>query len=335
MKASIENPQYTVYAVSGSTKYNLTPALTGISRREAKSQMAQCVTLSLANIKVGDTWLSGIIKPRDRIYVYADDGTTKSEVFRGFAWRRPYFSSLRERDLQLICYDHLIYMQESETAEFFAAGRSTKDVVSKLCGNWGVKLEYTYSSITHSKLALRGTLSDIITSDILDIVKDRVGKGYCIISDKDVAKIRPVGSNSTIYKIEAGNNAVRTTTEWTMDGMVTKVVIYGKSDDKDRKPIEATVTGDTSKYGTLQKTIDRDENTTLAASKEEARNIIKKNGTPKWTYEIEAPDIPWIREGDKVYVNAGDIYKKYLIVEEVDRTATNLTKKMNLSLVDA
>ena len=335
MKASIENPEYTVYAVSGSTKYNLTPALTGIERHESKNQMAQSVTLSLANIKVGDTWLAGIINPRDRIYVYADDGTTKAEVFRGFAWRRPYFSSLTERDLQLVCYDHLIYLQESETAEYFAAGKSTKDILSKLCGNWGVKLDYTYSSITHSKLALRGNLSDIITSDILDVVKDRADKGYCIISEKDTMKIRPVGSNSTIYRIESGNNAVRSTSEWSMDGMVTKVVIYGKEDDNERKPIEATVSGNTSRYGTLQKTIDRDENTTLAAAKKEAQNIINKDGKPKWSYEIEAPDIPWIREGDKVYVNAGDIYKKHLIVEEVDRSASNTTKKMILSLVDA
>lgn len=335
MKASIENPVYTVYAVSGNTKYDLTPALTVIDRNESKSQMAQCVTLSLANIKVGNTWLADIINPRDRIYVYADDGTTKAEVFRGYAWRRPYHSSLTDRTVQIICYDNLIYLQESETAEFFSAGRRTKDVISKLCGNWGVKLEYTYSSITHSKLALRGHLSDIITSDVLDIVKDRVGKGYCIISDKDVMKIRPVGSNTTIYKIDAGNNAVRSTTEWSMDGMVTKVVIYGKADDNDRRPIEATVSGNTSKYGTLQKTIDRDENTTLAASKEEARNIVKKDGSPKWTYEVEATDIPWIREGDKVYVNAGGINNKYLIVEEIDRSASNKTKKMVLSLVNA
>lgn len=335
MAASIAAPEYTVYLVSGSNKYNLTPAVISIELYESEKQISQSATIQLANILVDGKWLAGIINARDRVYIYANDGTTKDEVFRGFAWSRPYHSSLDDRDLQLKCYDHLIYLQESEASEYFSAGKTTKDIFSKICGNWGVKLSYSYSSITHAKLPLRGTLADILTSDVLDIVKDRVGKDYVIISDKDTMHVKPVGQNTTIYRIEAGRNAISTSTEWTMDGMITKVVIVGKADDNDRRPVEATVSGNTSKYGTLQKTIDRDENTTVAAAKKEAQNILNKDGKPKWEYEVRAPVIPWIRKGDKVYVNAGDISKKHLIVKEITRNISNSKREMTLSLKEA
>ena len=334
MAASVTNPSYSVYIVSGGTKYDVTPALMEIAMSESKRQISQSANILLANIKVGETWLTSIFKVRDRVFIYANDGSKNGEVFRGFVWTRGYKSALTEREFQLKCYDHLIYLQESEDYQYFAPGKTTKDIFSTICGNWGVNLEYSYSSITHPKLALRGKLADIMTADVLDPVKDRVGTDYVIRSSKDVMQVMTVGQNSDIYQIVSGKNAVSTYSQCTMDGMKTKVVIFGKADEDDREPVEATVSGDTTQYGTLQKTIHRSENTTLEDSKEEANNIIKADGKPKWEYQIKGPDIPWVRKGDKVYVNAGDIAGKYLIVSEVDRTISNREKQMTLSCLD-
>ena len=116
-------------------------------------------------------------------------------------------------------------------------------------------------------------------------------------------------------------------------GVITKVIITGKADDDDREPIEATVSGKTSEYGTVQRIVNRSENTSLADAKIEAQNTIDENGEPKWEYEITAPDIPWIRRGDKIYVEAGDI-SGYQIVTEIDRTIDNKTREMTLTLED-
>lgn len=332
MKATRENPIYSAYIVSGTKKYNITPALIALDFSDQKKQMAQSVSIGVMNVKIGGTWLSSLLKVRDRVYIYADDGSRSDEVFRGYIWTRSYRSSLNDRDLTLKCYDHLIYFQESEEAEYFSSGKSSKDVVSSLCSKWGVKLEYSYESITHTKLALRGNLADIFTSDILDLVKDRTGKKYVILSVKDTMQVKTVGSNTTIYSFKAGENAVKTNSACTMDGMITKVVILGKADKDDREPVEATISGKTADYGTLQKVISRDENTSLADAKKEAQSIIDEDGTPKWEYELTAPDIPWIRKGDKVYVNAGDIYNSYLIVTGVERTIENSRKEMTLTM---
>lgn len=325
-------PTYKVYAISGGTKYNLTPVLVSLDREDNNKEIAQRVEVSLTNVQVGDVWLSSILQPRDRLFIYAlNDEGKEQEVFRGFLWKRNYLSSLTEREIRYTCYDNLIYYQESEDSLYFSSGKSTKDIMRTICEKWGIKLEYSYESITHSKLPLRGKLADIFLSDILDPVKRKTGKKYVVLSDKDIMYVKPVGSNSTIYHFVAGKNVISTASGWSLDGIITKVIIVGKADDNDREPIEATVSGKTSQYGTLQKVINRDTNTSLADAKLEAKNIIDENGTPKWEYAVMATDIPWIREGDKIYVSAGDVIG-YMIITDINRTATNQQCTMTLTL---
>ena len=331
MNASQINPIYSVYIVSGSTKYNVTPALKSIDMSHKKNQIAQSATIQLMNVEVGNSWLANLLKVRDRVYIHANDGTRNEEIFRGYVWTYAYKSTLTDWTISIKCYDNLIYFQESEESAFFASGKSTKDVCQNLFDNWGVKLSYSYESITHSKLVLRGKLADIITDDVLELARERTGKKYVILSIKDTVHIKPVGSNTTIYHFQSGNDTIQAYRECSMDGVVTKVVILGKANDDERKPIEATVTGKTSEYGTLQKIIDRAENTSLADAKKEAQSIINEDGSPKWEDEIKAPDIPWIQLGDRVHVNAGGI-EGYRIVTGIDRSIDRKHVEMTLTL---
>lgn len=333
MTATQQKPVYSVYIVSGTTKYNVTKAVISQDRAEPDGQIAQRVTLQLANVKVDGKWLSSLLKARDRVFIYANDGTQEKEVFRGYLWTRARNDSISEEKIQYTCYDNLIYFQESEDSLYFSSGKSTKDIMSTICDKWGIKLQYSYDSITHTKLPLRGYLADIFTSDILDPVKKRTGKKYVVLSDQDTMVVRPVGANTTIYHFVAGKNITQTASGWTMDGVITKVIVVGKADDDDREPIEATVAGKTKEYGTLQKIQRRSEGTTLADAKIEAQKTVDENGEPKWEYEITAPDVPWIRKGDKIYVEAGDI-SGHRIVTEVDRAIDQKHREMTLHLED-
>lgn len=331
MKASPENPIYSVAIVDGETKYDVTPALCNLDLSDQDGQLAQSATLGLMNVQVSGKWLSTIVGIRQRVFIYADDGKKKDEVFRGVIWTDYYKSDLSTRDMSLKCYDNLIYFQESEDAEFFPEGKTTEDVVSTLCQKWGVPLKYAYESITHSKLALRGALSDILTSDVLDLVKTKTGKKYILRSTKDTIEVVKTGQNQTVYDISSKNNAVSTRTERTMDGLVTKVVILGKAGNDERQPVEATVEGNVAEYGTLQKIHDRKENTSLADAQKEAQAIIDEKGKPKTVYEVKCSDIPWIRKGDRVHVNAGAISDQDLIVLSIDRSISNKSKEMTLT----
>lgn len=333
MTASVKNPIYTAYIVAGSTKYNISPVVTKYDFSDQKKQMAQALTIELVNVKVGGTRLSKLLDVRDRVYVYANDGERSEEVYRGYIWTLNDKDQLSGNELTLKCYDNLIYFQESDDSEYFSSGKSTKAVCTALCDKWGVKLNYTYSSITHSKMALRGKLSDLFISDILDPVKKQTGKKYVIRSEKDVMNILPVGSNTRIYTIKVKGNAEGLAEERTMDGVITKVVILGKADNDDRQKVEATVTGKTSEYGTLQKIENLGSNTSLADAKKEAQTTIDENGEPKSEYAAKAPDIPWIRKGDKVKVEGID-WNKHFIVVDIDREISNDAKTMSLTLED-
>lgn len=331
MGASLNNPIYEVYIINGNTKYNLTPAVTELDMNDVEKQLSQSVSITVANVKVKGKTLNSILKVRQRVFIYANDGAKKDEVFRGWIWTRYLQATTDSEEIQLKCYDNLIYLQESEDSLYFASGKKTQDVMNTICKKWGISLNYTYSSITHSKLVLRGTLSDLFMSDILDLVRDKTGKRYVITSAKDVMYVKEQGTNTKIYDIKAGNNASGTRAEQTMDGMVTKVVILGKADDNDKKPVMATVTGDTSTYGTLQKLQDKKEDTSLADAKTEAQNTVKWKGIPSWEYEVKSVDIPWIRKGDLVNVKASGLNGQF-IVSGIDRNISNRSKEMVLTL---
>ena len=80
MEALKHRPVYTVYIVSGDQKYNVTPVLNSIDRSDSDSQIAQKVVLHLTNILVDGTWLVNLLKARDRVYVYANDGERSEEI---------------------------------------------------------------------------------------------------------------------------------------------------------------------------------------------------------------------------------------------------------------
>lgn len=335
MTTSTENVTYSVTIYKPTKKYNVVNVLVALSFSDQEKQIANCVTIGLADVDAGTKKqkLSDIISPRDRVVITAYDGEKSGEVFRGYIWDITRKTALTEADFSLKCYDNLIYWQESEDSDFFAEGRSTKDIMSTLADKWGIKMKYEYESITHEKLVLRGAIADFVTADVLDTVKDRTGKGYVIQSIEDTVSIKTAGMNETIYSIVEGKNAIDVKSFCTLNGVTTQVVILGKASDDAKTPVEATISGNTDTYGTLQKVISRNEDTTLEAAKEEANNIIKKDGKPKWEYEVKATDIPWVRKGDKIHIEVGPLNGDY-IIRSIDREYKNQGKTMTVTVVD-
>lgn len=319
------NPKYAVSIIHEDTKYNVTEAVTKLMRRENDGEIAQLLSLTLANIKVNGQYLADFFTVRDRVYVYANDGEKNEEVFRGFIWEKTNVHKTN-KDVSFTCYDNLIFFQESEEYQYFSAGYSTKSICSTLCNKWGVTLKYNHTSITHPKLPLRGNLADIFLTDLLEEVQKKTGSKGVLKSIKDTVHIDTVGSNELVYKLYSGDdgNATETQSTETMYGMVTKVVILGKEDDDERAAVEDTIKGNTGLYGTLQKIITVSSGTTLAEAREEANQIIKDSGKPKKNFYVTAVDIPWIRKGDRIIVNAGDM-NGYYIVTSITHYGTDKT----------
>lgn len=337
MKATVDNPIYSVYIVSGKKnkekKYNITPAVTQITMSNQDKQLAQSVSITATNARVTDKkTLCQMLEVRMRVFVYANDGKKKDEVFRGWIWTEYHDTVLDKNELRFKCYDNLIYLQESEDSFYFSKGKRTKTIITTICKKWGIKLNYTYSSINHGKLPIKGALSNIIVSELLEKVRKRTGKKYVIESTKDVMNIKPEGSNKTVHRITKKHNATEVKWEKTMDGMVTKVKIYGTPKGKKKEKLMATVSGNTKTFGTLQKLQSKGSDEKLKTAKKEAQTTINDSGEPFEEFTVTAVDIPWIRKGDKVHVDAGHIVEKDLIVVGLERSITNDAKTMTLTL---
>lgn len=328
------SPSYTAKIVAGDTTYDITDVMIDVDSSDEEDQMAQKYVITIQNVLINGVWSTNIIECGQRIFIYADEGQGAKEVMRGWIWKKNYTSSNSKREFKLTCYDNLIYFQESEVYYYYPSGKSTDDILQNICNQWGVKLAYNYEKITHEKLVLKGTLSNIIMQDLLDPVRDRTGKKYVLRMIEDTLHVDTVGENTTIYEFNSGQNVIQTKTEQTMEGMITRIVIFGKQGEGSRAPVEATVEEHVEEYGTLQKVFGRDESASLEDAKKEADKIVCMNKWPFWEYELQAPDIPWIRKGDVVYINAGDIYQKYLIVKSAIRRISKSAALLNLILDD-
>lgn len=326
------NPKYSVYIVLGNDKYNVTPALLSIDRSDDEKQIAQHVRMEFENVLVDGILLSSLLKPISRVFVHADDGSKDDEVFRGFLWSNASKTSTKAKTLKVDAYDNLIYMQESEDTFFFSSGNSTKTIVSKICSDWGIKLEYSYTSITHGQLALTGRLYDLLTADVLEDTRKQTGDYYTLISVKDTMIVRKSGTNTDVYQFIKGKNVSAAASGWTMDGVTTKIIILGDTDDNGWAPVKYTESKNTDIYGTLQK-IERTSSDKDA--QKEAKITLQEDAEPKWEYEIEGPDVPWIRKGDAVVVDVGDINDRRLIVTSISRSSDNKKSNMTMTMVDA
>lgn len=331
MSASMTHPEYKMNLfTSDGTKYMLKDITTDLVTAHEEDSLAEKVTITVANVMVGKKRLSSIIKIRQKVYVYANTGSGSKEVFRGFVWERKFKSTSEVKEITLICYDKLIYLQNSKDNFYRKKGATTKNVITALAKKWGIKIRYDYKSITHGKLVYRNEyISDIFIS-ILNKTKKKTGVGYVIRFEKNVMIIEPQGSNKTIYKVEKGDNTLSETYTETMDGMITKVKIV-KAETKKKGDSEedtgnyltvATVKGKIKEYGTLQEIIEKGSDEKLSEAKKEANNIIKKDGSPKKEITVEAVDNPWIKKGYKVYIHT-DYLKNYYIVKGIEHDATN------------
>lgn len=312
--ASITNPAYKALIVDNAgTKYGFEKTQTSLDISQPEKEIAQKVQFMVPNITVSGKKLKDIISVKNRLYVYYDIGSGWKEKFRGYVWTKNTNES-DDRTFRIVGYDRAIYLQNSKDSFYFAKGKKTKTILNTIANKWGFKIVFNYSQITHPKTVLRSqAISDSII-EILEEVKKKTGKKYVVYFEKDVLYINTVGTNTTIYSVKKRENALKISTEETMEGMVTKVVIRGSANDNGKTPVVATVKGNTSTYGTLQDEISKDKDTSVANAKKEANEILKEKGKPFKTRSVTAIDNPVIKKGDKVNIQTDDLSGSFIVL---------------------
>lgn len=287
----------------------LTGAVMSLSWGEQDRELAQRASIKLNNVKTDKGYLSSLLKLFTRLRIEANG----EEVFSGIVWEWDYTSSL-QKELSIVAYDMLIYLQQSKSNTYYPAGQSTKSVVTDLCKDWKIEVNYTYKEIKHAKIVYRNmSIADQIFS-LLNECKRQGNERYCAVVKKGVLHITPCGTNADVYVFESNKNVLNTKNSFTCTGMVTKIVISGKADDEGKVMTEAIVELD-GEYGPshIQDIQYRDTDDTIDKATKEAEWTLKERGKPDEEISFEAVDVPFIRKGDKVRIMAGNITGNFYV----------------------
>lgn len=110
--------------------------------------------------------------------------------------------------------------------------------------------------------------------------------------------------------------------------MVTVVKVVATEDDDGRQAVEAIINGKTE-YGKRQRIYVRDKDDTLATATAAAKEILADEGKPSEALSIKAPDVPFIRKGDKIKLTSR-VYSGYALVTSIQHNASS--RSMSLTI---
>ena len=322
--------KYQLLLVTESGKeIDITGATEDLGWEEGEAELALRTSFTMANTTYNGQLLSSLAKPGCIIAIIADWGTGKEEVARGkIAEWDPQFSG-SGNIVGITAYDDLINLQASQDNRYYSAGTGTKSAITAIFTDWGIPVgEYKGPDVAHAKTLFKAEyLSDIIIQ-LLDDAKKKGGASCTVRSAKGKVSVLPEGSNTTIYHFTEDKNVELARDMMSITTLVTRVKVVGKEDAEGKQAVEAVVDGLTN-YGIRQQIYVRDEDDTLATATAAAQDIIDTVGKPDRVRTINAPDIPIIRKGDKVHIQAGTL-NGYYIVKAIQHNASSAIMSMDI-----
>lgn len=294
-------------------RIDLQPFLRSLSWEENDGELAVRLEAELQNIQMPDgKWLHQLTPLGGQVFLYADWGSGQQEIFRGtvFAWD---YRTDPLGHFTITAYDQLIYFMKSQDDRFYKAGQTAKAIIQDIAGAWRIPLGTVEGpNVALGKQVFRGeTLANMINS----VLKEAKAKGSIkwIVRSKQgkIDVIRP-GQNTPVYVFSAHTNVDSINDRQNIEELVTRVKIIGAEDKEGKAPVVATLDGRTE-FGTLQEVVYQRQYDTPAAAKAAAEDFLKERGQPRRRRKVIAPDMPFLRKGDKVKVSAGTLIGYYLV----------------------
>ncbi|EMT38117.1 hypothetical protein TthWC1_2360 [Thermoanaerobacter thermohydrosulfuricus WC1] len=313
-----------VVVLPNGDKIRLAPVLRSLSWEENDGELAVRLEAEIHNQRMKDgKWLHQKIPLGSQVVLLAEWGEGWKEIFRGTVFSWDYRTDPLGH-FTITAYDQLIYLTKSKDDRYYKAGTTAKAIIQDIAKAWNIPLGTVQGpDVALSKQVFRGdSLADMIFS-VLEQAKKR-GAGKWIVRSKQgkIDIIRP-GQNSPVYCFTADTNVGSVEERQDIEELVTRVKIVGAEDKEGRAPVVAQLSGRTE-FGILQEVVYQRQYDNLAAAKSAAQEILKERGQPKKARKIVAPDLPFLRKGDKVKIVAGTL-NGYYIVKSVTHNATNRT----------
>lgn len=296
---------YRLVAITESGRqYDIRDYVTNLGWEENENEIAVRISFSARNDRTSKGRISSLVKPGCLVGIFARTGKKEREVARGYV--TDWNSQLRNKsnDLKCTCYDILYSLQKSQDNKYFASGTGTKAIMTAIFEEWKVPCKkYSGPDVAHGKLKYNNSyLSDILL-DVLDDAHKKGAGRYVVRSDKGYVDVVERGNNEAIYVFKT-NNTDSVSTHISTAELVTRVKVIGKADDEGKSSVEATLNGKTE-YGIRQRIYTRGSDESLEDAQSSAQEILDEDGEIKREITLQAPDVPYIRKGDLVYIIAG------------------------------
>ncbi len=325
----ISKIKYRLVVMTESKKqYNIKEFVEDLGWEENDGELAVRISFTAKNEKTSAGLISSLAKPGCLVGIFATDGSVDDEVARGYvtSWK-PLLSGSKDK-VDIICYDELYNLEESQDLIYYSSGIGTKSAITQIFDNWEIPTEkYDGPDVTHGKLAYKTeSLADVLL-DILDDAKKKGGGDAFIRAAKGKVSVLQWGSNKTVYHFEV-DNTKQISHKMSTAGMITRVKVIGQEDDDGRSSVEAVVNGQT-KFGIRQKIYVRGKDDSVSDAQSAAQEIINDKGQIDEEITVQSPDIPFVRKGDLVHITAGTL-NDYFFVKGIRHDADSASMTMDL-----
>lgn len=312
----LTNVSYRLVILTEKNKqYDITNFVSNLGWEENENEIATRISFTARNDKTSKGRLSSLIKPGCLVGIFAKVGKKDKEAARGYVTNWNPQTQNKGNNLKCTCYDVLYNLQKSQDNKFFSSGTGTKSIITGILKEWKIPTKkYSGPNVAHGKLKYNNSYASDMLLDVLDDAHKKGAGRYILRTDGGYADVVEKGGNATVYVFKTNNTKSVSVNISTAD-LVTRVKVIGKADDDGKSSIEAILDGETN-YGIRQRIYTRGSDESLEDAKSSAQEILDEDGKIKREITLQAPDVPFIRKGDLVYVIAG-VKDAYYFVKSI------------------
>ncbi len=318
---------YRIVAVApDSSQIDLTPVASALGWSEGEKELAAKITCKFALSFDGQD-ITDVIKMNSQLIVYASDGGEFQEMIRGKVSKFGLIESNGEFLLDVETTDEAQALRQTQEDYFFSPDTGSTAIIKKILEDHGIPYEIKITDAKHEKKVFRGRYLADMLADVLKDLKEKLGETYFIRAKNGVIEIIPRGTNEQIWDFDIDSNLVSVHDSFDSTDTVTKVKVVGKQTSEGKQHVDAVVEGRTD-LGTRQVIYNRNDKTTLEEAEKAAKKILDENGI-KRKLNIDAPDLPFLRKGDRIRLRSS-VGEGYFFVKSIRHDAP--AQKMSAEL---
>jgi len=309
--------------------YHLFEPQRELSWEEQPDELAVRLQFQINNMYIQGSWLHKLLTLGSQIYLYCDWGTGWNEIFRGTIYNTDSNYSALD-NLTITVYDQLRQLKQTKDELYYSGGTTGSTIIRDTAARWNIPLDKVEGpNVGLAKMPVRGQYIADIWNAVIKESKSKGAAKYIIRSIKGKTSILLPGNNTPIYHFGSDDNIQQVRDQQDIEDLVTRVKIVGNAGDNERRPFIAQRDGRTE-FGLFQEIVERN-NEEPGKAQQEAVYILNERGQPRKNRTLQAPDLPFLRRGDKIHVTAGSLNGYYLI-SGIQHQANS--KSMHLQLED-